>query len=134
MTVSVEVSTPRDRDSDEVVQLYTRQQRSRVKQPLRQLRGFDRVRVPAGGSGPPSTSELRAADLSFWDVISERHVVETARHDLLVGRSAVDIRLTGTLEVDGEVITQRNLHRPIAAINADAYADVQFVDATKLTG
>jgi beta-glucosidase len=133
VTLSVEVCNTSDRDSDEVVQLYTRQHRSRVKQPLRQLRGFERVRVPAGGR---TTVEfrVRAADLSFWDVISERHVVETARHDILVGRSAVDIRLTGTLEVDGEVITQRTLHRPIAAINADAYADVQFVDATKLAG
>ena len=74
------------RASDEVVQLYTRQQRSRVKQPLRQLRGFRRVHL-APGEQTTVTFTVRAADLAFFDVTRGRPVVETARHAVLVGRS-----------------------------------------------
>jgi beta-glucosidase len=133
VTVSVDVLNTGDVDSDEVVQLYTRQRRSRVKQPLRQLRGFERVRVPAGGRAMVNF-QLRAADLAFWDVVGERYVVEAARHDVLIGRSSADIRLTTTLEVSGERVARRDPRRPLAAVNADGYADVHFVDATKPAG
>ncbi len=133
VTVGVDVHNASDTDGDEVVQLYTRQHRSRVKQPLRRLRGFERVRVPAGGR-VTVRFELPVADLAYWDVIGERYVVETARHDVLVGRSSTDIKLTTVLDVDGENVVRRDARRPVAAVNADAYADVEFVDATKADG
>jgi beta-glucosidase len=131
--VRLELTNAGDRDSDEVVQLYTRQRRSRVKQPLRQLRGFTRVRVPAGAT-TTVVLQLRIADLAFWDVTSQRYVVETARHDVLIGRSSTDIRLTATLDVDGDSIAGWDPRRPMAAPDADGYADIELVDATKTTG
>jgi beta-glucosidase len=80
-TVTVEVRNTGFRDGDEVVQLYTRHLDSQVKQPLRQLRGFRRVRVPAGGSTRVSFS-LAAGDLAFWDVSTEQWVIESARHEV----------------------------------------------------
>jgi beta-glucosidase len=133
VVVSVDLRNTSDFDSDEVVQFYTRQRQSQVKQPLRQLRGFERVTVPAGAR-VTVTCELRAAELTFWDVGSERHVVEAASHDVLIGRSSADIRLTATFEVRGEHLPRRNASGPLAAINADRYADVEFVDATKPAG
>src|SRR5690606_14531671 len=47
LTVTVEVANVSDRDGVEVVQLYSHQCGSRVKQPLRQLRGFEKVRLAA---------------------------------------------------------------------------------------
>jgi beta-glucosidase len=134
MTVTVDVHNRGDRDSDEVVQLYSRHTRSRVKQPLRQLRGFHRIPVPAH-EHRTVRFELRADDLAFWDVVGERYVVETARHLLMVGRSSTDIRLTTTIKVDGEQVTSWHTDRPFPACNADAYAQqVELVDATKTTG
>jgi beta-glucosidase len=128
VTVSVDVVNTGDRTGDEVVQLYTRQLHSRVKQPVRQLRGFRRVRLAPGERATVSLP-LRAADLAFWDVTRGRMVVEAARHRVLVGRSATDIALSGVLTVHGERIPDRNPYdRPLWAIECDDYAGVVLLD------
>ncbi|MER7457792.1 glycoside hydrolase family 3 C-terminal domain-containing protein [Micromonospora sp. NPDC126480] len=98
--VSVEVTNTGARSGVEVVQLYTRQRRSRVKQPLRRLRDFARVTL-AAGQRRTVTLRLRVDDLAWWDETRNRPVVEDATHTLLVGRSARDIRLLGALRVQG---------------------------------
>ncbi|WP_416904833.1 glycoside hydrolase family 3 C-terminal domain-containing protein [Micromonospora echinospora] len=98
--VSVTVTNSGDRPGEEVVQLYTRQRRSRVKQPLRQLRDAARISL-APGERRVVTLRLRVADLAYWDEFRGRPVVEEARHSVLVGRSARDIRLVGALAVTG---------------------------------
>ncbi|MEH1015987.1 glycoside hydrolase family 3 C-terminal domain-containing protein [Micromonospora sp. CPCC 206060] len=100
VVVSVTVTNTGARPGDEVVQLYTRQRRSRVKQPLRQLRDFARITLDPGEQRVVRL-RLRAADLGHWDTDRDRHLVETARHSIMVGRSATDIRLVGTLTVTG---------------------------------
>jgi hypothetical protein len=105
ITATVEVRNRGERDSDEVVQLYTRKRDSRVKQPLRRLRGFRRVHVPAAAARTVEF-DLPAADLACWDVVGERYVVESAGHDILLGRSSGDIRLTAGVRVDGETVPE----------------------------
>ncbi|MFJ6197982.1 glycoside hydrolase family 3 C-terminal domain-containing protein [Micromonospora sp. NPDC092111] len=96
--VSVEVTNTGDREGEEIVQLYTRQRRSRAKQPLRQLRDFARLTL-APGQRRVVTLRLRTAELSWWDEQHGGPVVEDATHTLLVGRSARDIRLVGAVTV-----------------------------------
>ncbi|MGC4808245.1 beta-glucosidase [Micromonospora sp. DT233] len=98
--VSVEVTNTGHRAGEEVVQLYTRQRRSRVKQPLRQLRDHARIAL-APGERAVVRLRLRAADLCWWDEALGRYVVEDAPHSVLVGRSARDVRLVGALDVRG---------------------------------
>ncbi|PZF91946.1 beta-glucosidase family protein [Micromonospora deserti] len=98
--VSVEVTNTGTRPGEEVVQLYTRQRRSAVKQPLRQLRDFARITL-APGQRRMVRLRLRTAELGWWDETRGRHVVEDAAHTVLVGRSARDIRLVGTLTAHG---------------------------------
>jgi beta-glucosidase len=131
VTVGVEVVNNGERPGEEVVQLYTHQQRSRVKQPLRQLRGFTRVKL-APGEKALVTIPLHIADLAFWDVTSGRPVVEAARHKIMVGRSATDIRGCATLTVRGERIGVR---RPAAdpdgrlrAVDHEASHGIALVD------
>ncbi|MBO4208898.1 glycoside hydrolase family 3 C-terminal domain-containing protein [Micromonospora echinofusca] len=100
VVVSVTVTNTGTRPGDEVVQLYTRQRHSRVKQPLRQLRDFARITLDPGERRTVRL-RLRTADLGHWDTDTDRHLVETARHSIMVGRSATDIRLVGTLTVTG---------------------------------
>ncbi|MEU4624503.1 glycoside hydrolase family 3 C-terminal domain-containing protein [Actinoplanes sp. NPDC023801] len=121
VTVTVDVVNTGDRPGVEVVQLYTRQQRSRVKQPLRRLRGYRHVRL---GPGERATVELLlpAAELAFWDVTRSRWVVEDATHTVAVGASSTDWRLTATLRVHGERIPARSPRSGLRMIDNDGYA------------
>ncbi|MER7417042.1 glycoside hydrolase family 3 C-terminal domain-containing protein [Micromonospora peucetia] len=105
--VAVEVTNVGDRPGEEVVQLYTRQRRSRVKQPLRQLRDFARISL---GPGQRQVVRLRlsTAELGWWDETRGCRVVEDATHTVLVGRSARDVRLVGALVVRGDEATAGN--------------------------
>ena len=132
--VSIVVTNTGPRSSDEVVQLYTRQQSSRVKQPLRQLRGFQRVHL-APGESTTVRFRLRAADLAFWDVTRGRPVVEASRHSVMVGRSSRDIQQALTITVRGERIPVRDaVAEPIPAVGHDDYAGVELRDASPAGG
>ncbi|WP_034593903.1 glycoside hydrolase family 3 protein [Hamadaea tsunoensis] len=122
--VTLTVTNLSARTGSDVVQLYTHQQRSRVKQPLRKLRDFRKITLGPGASAEV-TLTLRADDLAFWDVTTDRPVVEAARHKIMVGRSSADVRLTATLGVRGTVIgTRRAVDRPIATAGNDEYCGV----------
>ncbi|MGC9667874.1 glycoside hydrolase family 3 C-terminal domain-containing protein [Planosporangium sp. 12N6] len=131
--VRVDVTNTGTRAGDEVVQLYTHAQRSRVKQPLTQLRGFGRVHL-APGQRKTVTIEVKASDLAFWDVTRSRFVVESGGYDLMVGSSSADIRATGQVRVHGEVIPPRDLTAPTRAENFDDYHGVTLVDESKARG
>jgi beta-glucosidase len=132
VTVSVDVVNTGDRPGDEVVQLYTHQLRSRVKQPLRALRGFARVSL-APGERTTVQLPLRAADLAFWDVTSGAMVVEAARHRVMVGRSATDVALSGILTVHGVQIPPRSPAR-LRAVDYDDCYGVILCDESPVAG
>ncbi|WP_406673551.1 glycoside hydrolase family 3 C-terminal domain-containing protein [Nonomuraea sp. N2-4H] len=131
LRAEVTVTNTGSRPGVEVVQFYTHQQRSRVKQPLRRLRGFEKVRLEPGES---RTVELRlpVSELAFWDVTRGRFVVERAPHRLMVGRSATDLRLSAGFEVEGEDIPPQR--GPLRAACHDAYDAITFVDESRLDG
>ncbi|NUS01095.1 MAG: carbohydrate-binding protein [Nonomuraea sp.] len=131
VTASVEITNTGTRPGVEVVQFYTHQQRSRVKQPLRRLRGFEKVRL-APGETRTVTLTFPVSDLAFWDVTRNRFVVERSAHQLMAGRSATDLRLSARFEVDGEVIPAQT--GPLRAADHDEYDAITFVDETKTAG
>lgn len=118
VTVSVMVVNTGPRDADEVVQVYTRQLSSRVRTPLRVLRGFARVRVAPGDSAVATVS-FAVAGLALWDTTRDRFVVEEAPREVLVARSATDVRATAALDVPGEVIPPREAYTPWSATGYD---------------
>ncbi|PRX96087.1 glycoside hydrolase family 3 protein [Allonocardiopsis opalescens] len=118
------VTNTGDRPGSEVVQCYTQQRRSRVKQPLRQLRGFARVEL-APGESRTVTIAFDLADLAVWDVTRNRFVVEDAPRKIQLGRSAKDIRLRAPLDVPGETIPPRSIGAgPWSAADHDDYHGV----------
>ncbi|GAA1120824.1 glycoside hydrolase family 3 C-terminal domain-containing protein [Kribbella jejuensis] len=129
--VTFTVTNTGDRPGTEVAQLYSRQQRSRVKQPLRQLRGFRRVCLQPGETTQIELT-INAADLGFWDVTRDRHCVESAGHSIMVGSSSADLRLSTTLDVRGERIPPRTLD--LAATSFDDYCAVTLTAATPQRG
>ncbi|MEV4801928.1 glycoside hydrolase family 3 C-terminal domain-containing protein [Nonomuraea sp. NPDC049421] len=131
--VSVKVTNTGKVTGDEVVQLYTHQRGSRFAQPVKQLRGFQRVTLKPGESRTVSFL-LKKADLAVWDHTRGKWTVEKATHDVLVGSASDRIRQSTTLRVSGETVPVRDLTKPTRAMDFDDYAGVAFADASKVSG
>ncbi|GAA2415133.1 glycoside hydrolase family 3 protein [Actinomadura vinacea] len=133
VTVTVPVTNTGKVAADEVVQLYTHQKTSRVKQPVKQLRAFEKVRV-APGRTAAVTLDFRVSDLAHWDVTRNKWTVENSEHDVMVGASSSDIRQRGSLSVRGETVPARDLARPTRAADFDDHRGAELVDETKASG
>ncbi|WP_431915637.1 glycoside hydrolase family 3 C-terminal domain-containing protein [Nonomuraea jabiensis] len=131
--VSVKVTNTGKVKGDEVVQLYTHQRESRFKQPVKQLRGFQRVTLNPGETRTV-TFTLKRSDLAVWDYTRGKWAVESATHDVLVGSASDRIRQSATLRVSGETIPVRDLAKTTRAMDFDDYAGVTFADETKAGG
>jgi beta-glucosidase len=83
---SVDVRNTGSRAGDEVVQLYLHDPVASISQPVRRLRGFQRVTLPPGASTTVSFT-LDRSDFGFYDN-SGRFVVEPGRIDLYAGSSS----------------------------------------------
>jgi beta-glucosidase len=128
LTVSVTITNTGWRPGEEVVQVYTRQQRSRVKQPLRRLRGFQKVVLGPGESRQVSV-HIPVSDLAFWDITRGRFVVEDTTHKIQVGRSSRDVSLGASFTVKGERIPPRDVFsRPVNAVDHDEYDGIVLCD------
>ncbi|MFB4266466.1 glycoside hydrolase family 3 C-terminal domain-containing protein [Nonomuraea sp. GTA35] len=131
--VSVKVTNTGKARGDEVVQLYTHQRDSRFEQPVKQLRGFQRVSLNPGQSRTV-TFPLKKSDLAVWDHTRNKWTVENATHDILVGSASDRIRQSTTLRVSGETVPVRDLARATRAMDFDDYSGVAFADESKVSG
>ncbi len=86
VTVSVDVTNTGKRAGDEVVQLYLHDPVASISQPVRRLRGFDRVTL-ASGAHRTVQFHLDKSDFGFYDN-SGHFVVERGRIDLYAGDSS----------------------------------------------
>jgi beta-glucosidase len=130
--ISVQVDNTGAIDGDEVVQLYVQSLGSRVKRPIKQLKGFRKIHTSAGQSQTVEF-ELPVSELAYWDVTRERFVVESGMYAVMIGRSSADIQLTEQITVQGETIPSRNLEVSTKAENYDDYSGV-YLDECKAGG
>ncbi len=96
--ISAEVKNIGPMDSDEVLQLYVSFPDSKVERPVKALKGFRRVHIPAGRS-MTVVLPLKAEDLKYWDEKRRGWVLEKGRVQLMIGAASDDIRITGKIEV-----------------------------------
>jgi beta-glucosidase len=129
----VKVTNTGSRAGDEVVQLYVHQRTSRDKQPLKQLKAFQRVSLKPGETRTVRL-KLRSSDLAHWDVTRSTWVVESGTYDVLVGSSSTDVRARTSWQVHGETIPPRDLSRATRAENFDDYDGTRLVDESKARG
>ncbi|OJJ80818.1 beta-glucosidase [Aspergillus glaucus CBS 516.65] len=94
LTVSAKVSNTGTVDGDEVPQLYI----GIPNGPVRQLRGFDKVRIVAGEAAPVAFP-LTRRDLSVWDVDAQQWHLQEGEYNVYVGRSSRDLPLSGTFSI-----------------------------------
>jgi beta-glucosidase len=81
----------------EVAQLYLSFP-TEADQPVRILRGFEKVNITAGSSAAVSFS-LRRRDISYWDVAAQKWAVANGTYTLSVGSSSRDLRANTTLAI-----------------------------------
>ncbi|MDH6221246.1 glycoside hydrolase family 3 protein [Streptomyces pseudovenezuelae] len=129
----VRVTNTGTRPGDEVVQLYTHQRTSRDKQPLKQLKAFQRVSLKPGETRTVRL-KLTPKDLAHWDVTRSKWVVESGMYDVLAGSSSTDVRARATWQVHGETIPPRDLSKPTRAENFDDYSGTRLADESKERG
>ena len=89
-----------DMDGAEVAQLYVRAQNPSVYRPTKELKGFRKVFLKAGES-KQVTIPLDDKAFRYWNSVTKRFETDGGKYDLLIGASVQDIRLTGTVEVQG---------------------------------
>jgi beta-glucosidase len=68
-------------------------------QPIKSLRGFERVELEPGETKHISI-DLPASQLSYYDVVTKRFIVAPGTFDVLIGSSAEDIRLHTQLQIN----------------------------------
>ena len=86
LTASVDVANTGSREGDEVVQVYLNDPVASISQPVRRLRGFERVTL-APGERRTVTFTLDRSDYGFYDNRG-RFVVEPGRIDVYAGNSS----------------------------------------------
>jgi beta-glucosidase len=89
-TVRVDVTNVGKVAGEEVVQLYIRDQVSSVTRPVKELKGFRRVRLDPGQTVVVEFAVGRD-ELAFWNK-DMQWVVEPGLFDIMVGGNSVDLR------------------------------------------
>jgi beta-glucosidase-like glycosyl hydrolase len=97
ITVHVDVKNTGSVDGDEVVQVYmkTPDSPAALQRPIKRLKGFQRVTIPAGQTKTVSI-DIDCADLWFWDMKNNRITFDQGKYLFEIGASSKDIK--GTVE------------------------------------
>ena len=95
-TVTADIENCGKVDGDEVVQLYVC--RGGANDPVRELRNFDRLSIPAGGKAHFSV-DITRRDISNWDPASQNWVISSAPKTVYVGSSSRLLPLKAALVV-----------------------------------
>jgi len=98
VTISVNVTNTGKSVGDEVVQLYTHQQKPSLRRPDKELRGFARITLQPGESRRVSF-DLPAEKLAFYDEAVHKFVTPADTYDLMIGASSEDIRQKSSVTV-----------------------------------
>ncbi|WP_225216522.1 glycoside hydrolase family 3 N-terminal domain-containing protein [Microbacterium pullorum] len=97
VTVSVAVTNVSDRPAGDVVQLYIHQRSGTSSRPIKELKGFERVHVPAGETAQVSFV-LGPSELRYWSAATRGYVQDATTIDLWAGGSST-ATLTTQLEI-----------------------------------
>lgn len=93
LLVSVDVTNTGNREGAEVVQLYLGDKQPSVPRPVKELKGFNKVRLAPGETGTV-TFEITPEQLSYYDAASGKWVADPGDYTAFVGTASDDIRGT----------------------------------------
>lgn len=87
-------------DGKEVAQLYVGGPNQRVFRPHMELKGFAKIFLKAGESQQVFTPFDDKA-FRYWNTATKQFEVEGGQYTISIGRNVADVRLKGTIEVEG---------------------------------
>ena len=120
--VRVSVTNTGDRAGREIVQAYAGLPGSAVARAPRALAGFA-VADLAPGQAQEVVIAVRRDDLAYWDRRVDRFIVEPGAYQVSVGASSRDLRLAGSVDVEGETLRiPLTLESTIAEVITDPVA------------
>ena len=96
--VSVTVKNTGNYDGDEVVQIYVKNLTSTVPQPVRALKGFERISLKKG-EAKSVTIPLTSEAFRYFNEAENRFVVDPGAYEIQTGTSSEGIRLKTRIEV-----------------------------------
>ncbi len=94
INIQVDVTNTGVRSGQEVVQLYLRDIESSLVRPQKELKAFVKIKLEPGQTRTVSLA-LQEQDLAFYDDAQNIWLTEPGEFEVLIGRSASDIRVTG---------------------------------------
>jgi len=100
LEVSLEVANAGTCAGDEVVQLYVRDAEPRAGSALRQLRGFERIRLAAGERKAVRFALVPERDFARYDETRKASTVDPGGYAIEVGSSSGDLRLHDRVVVE----------------------------------
>lgn len=90
-TVTIPVTNAGERAGKEVVQLYISDLKSSVERPIKELKGFEKVKL-APGQTAEVKFEIKRDALSYFDADQHKWVCEPGTFEAMIGASSSDIR------------------------------------------
>jgi beta-glucosidase len=87
VTISVQVTNSSDRDAAEVVQLYLHQRHGAASRPVRELKGFQRVTLPAHASERVQFT-IGPEQRRYWSTTARNWVLDSSTFDVWIGGSS----------------------------------------------
>ena len=110
--------------SDEVAQVYGTGPASRVKKPMHQLIGFQRLAAVQPGECRRVVVTVPVDELVFYDVISRRLMVEKGTYTITVGPSSAQPAQQVRVDIPGQTPGYRDICEKIPADHYDDYENM----------
>lgn len=128
LQVTFTVKNTGNRTSDEVVQVYGTAPVSRVKKPLKQLVGFQRLKAVQPGENRLVKFMIPIDEFRFYDVISKSLMVEAGCYTIYAGSSSVECPLSGQIMISGKKPGVRDMKKKIPADHYDDYENIVLTE------
>lgn len=131
--VTVTVANAGAFDGAEVVQMYVGLENAKVFRPKKELKGFKKVFLKAGEK---KTVHIPFDDKTFryWNVATNQWEIEGGAYQIMVGASVSDIRLEGTLTVEGTTTEFPYIKEQMPHYYSGLVQDVSDPEFEKLLG
>jgi beta-glucosidase len=109
LEVAVDITNTGKRAGKEVVQLYIHDAASRLRRPVKELKGFAKVALEAGET-KTVTLALDSRAFSYYDPDYSRWLAEAGEFEILVGSSSAHIHLHQTITMTAGTVLPSRLH------------------------
>jgi beta-glucosidase len=101
LTVTFNVTNTGTRTGQEVVQLYVRDEKSRLARPEKELKAFGKISLQPGET-KSVTLKLGMRSLAYFDDAKAAWVAEAGSFEVLIGSSSLDMHLRASFRLTGD--------------------------------